>query len=217
MVLFALCLCNKYLVQPMNIIDKNRSNKIPATNWFNHNGSAMKTHAIFSFSVGMILAGAHCSEWSELAETGDNMTPNMNCAWHPFKNKRFWRKLYIIFLIFIYFQMMAHNTTVQLGGNAFLMCKVAGVDRVGVNWVCYWCWFSSFLLECPLDLSHSHIHKLLTLERKKLHLRDWFVLSRIIYRTLNTLLFLLCVCVSLYWNWNQTKHKPIITYYHVEV
>ncbi|XP_055311234.1 lachesin isoform X3 [Sitodiplosis mosellana] len=31
-------------------------------------------------------------------------------------------------------EMMAHNTTVQLGGNAFLMCKVAGVDRVGVNW-----------------------------------------------------------------------------------
>ncbi|KAG4071792.1 hypothetical protein HA402_011946 [Bradysia odoriphaga] len=30
--------------------------------------------------------------------------------------------------------MMAHNTTVQLGGTAFLVCKVAGVDRVGVNW-----------------------------------------------------------------------------------
>ncbi|XP_031640852.1 zwei Ig domain protein zig-8 [Contarinia nasturtii] len=30
-------------------------------------------------------------------------------------------------------EMMAHNTTVQLGGNAFLMCKVAGVDRVGVG------------------------------------------------------------------------------------
>lgn len=28
--------------------------------------------------------------------------------------------------------MMAHNTTVQLGGTAFLVCKVAGVDRVGV-------------------------------------------------------------------------------------
>lgn len=33
--------------------------------------------------------------------------------------------------------MMAHNTTVQLGGTAFLVCKVAGVDRVGVNWVCF--------------------------------------------------------------------------------
>ncbi|KAJ6640914.1 hypothetical protein Bhyg_05847 [Pseudolycoriella hygida] len=31
-------------------------------------------------------------------------------------------------------EMMAHNTTVQLGGTAFLVCKVAGVDRVGVNW-----------------------------------------------------------------------------------
>ncbi|KRF78459.1 uncharacterized protein Dvir_GJ17815, isoform D [Drosophila virilis] len=29
---------------------------------------------------------------------------------------------------------MAHNTTVQLGGTAFLVCKVSGVDRVGVNW-----------------------------------------------------------------------------------
>lgn len=32
--------------------------------------------------------------------------------------------------------MMAHNITVQLGGTAFLVCKVSGVDRVGVNWVC---------------------------------------------------------------------------------
>ncbi|KAL5289391.1 hypothetical protein ACFFRR_009496 [Megaselia abdita] len=31
-------------------------------------------------------------------------------------------------------EMMAHNTTVQLGGTAFLVCKVSGVDRVGVNW-----------------------------------------------------------------------------------
>ncbi|XP_052861607.1 hemicentin-2 [Anopheles cruzii] len=31
-------------------------------------------------------------------------------------------------------EVMAHNTTVQLGGVAFLVCKVAGVDRVGVNW-----------------------------------------------------------------------------------
>ncbi|XP_055918603.1 uncharacterized protein LOC129950706 [Eupeodes corollae] len=31
-------------------------------------------------------------------------------------------------------EMMAHNTTVQLGGTAFLICKVSGVDRVGVNW-----------------------------------------------------------------------------------
>lgn len=54
-------------------------------------------------------------------------------------NENYHIKLYTIFLIFIYFQMMAHNTTVQLGGTAFLMCKVAGVDRVGVNWVCYWC------------------------------------------------------------------------------
>lgn len=34
-------------------------------------------------------------------------------------------------------QLMAHNTTVQLGGTAFLVCKVSGVDRVGVNWVCF--------------------------------------------------------------------------------
>ncbi|XP_037941857.1 uncharacterized protein LOC119674773 [Teleopsis dalmanni] len=32
-------------------------------------------------------------------------------------------------------EMMAHNTTVQLGGTAFLVCKVSGVDRVGVNWI----------------------------------------------------------------------------------
>ncbi|XP_033149141.1 uncharacterized protein LOC108596860 [Drosophila busckii] len=31
-------------------------------------------------------------------------------------------------------ELMAHNTTVQLGGTAFLVCKVTGVDRVGVNW-----------------------------------------------------------------------------------
>ncbi|XP_044248620.1 lachesin isoform X1 [Drosophila takahashii] len=31
-------------------------------------------------------------------------------------------------------ELMAHNTTVQLGGTAFLVCKVSGVDRVGVNW-----------------------------------------------------------------------------------
>uniref|UniRef100_A0A182IN06 Uncharacterized protein n=1 Tax=Anopheles atroparvus TaxID=41427 RepID=A0A182IN06_ANOAO len=29
-------------------------------------------------------------------------------------------------------EVMAHNTTVQLGGVAFLVCKVAGVDRVGM-------------------------------------------------------------------------------------
>lgn len=50
-------------------------------------------------------------------------------------------KLYIILKAkhkyFNLFQMMAHNTTVQLGGTAFLVCKVAGVDRVGVNWVCF--------------------------------------------------------------------------------
>lgn len=27
-------------------------------------------------------------------------------------------------------QLMAHNATVQLGGTAFLVCKVAGIDRV---------------------------------------------------------------------------------------
>lgn len=48
---------------------------------------------------------------------------------------------FLLNMIF-YFQMMAHNTTVQLGGTAFLVCKVAGVDRVGVNWVCFWCFFS---------------------------------------------------------------------------
>lgn len=77
-------------------------------------------------------------------------------------NENYNIKLYvhIIFMIFIYFQMMAHNSSCQLGGTAFLMCKVAGVDRVGVNWVCYWCWFSSLLLslECvSLDLSHFSI------------------------------------------------------------
>ncbi|XP_037731812.1 zwei Ig domain protein zig-8 isoform X4 [Drosophila subpulchrella] len=32
---------------------------------------------------------------------------------------------------------MAHNTTVQLGGTAFLVCKVSGVDRVGnqISWI----------------------------------------------------------------------------------
>lgn len=68
---------------------------------------------------------------------------------------------------------MAHNTTVQLGGNAFLMCKVAGnnnIDRVGVNWVCYWCWFSSLLSGMSLDLSpNKNIY---------LHFHDLFILSR---------------------------------------
>uniref|UniRef100_A0A1I8QCP5 Ig-like domain-containing protein n=1 Tax=Stomoxys calcitrans TaxID=35570 RepID=A0A1I8QCP5_STOCA len=34
-------------------------------------------------------------------------------------------------------EMMAHNTTVQLGGTAFLVCKVSGVDRVGnqISWI----------------------------------------------------------------------------------
>uniref|UniRef100_A0A182QVU8 Immunoglobulin V-set domain-containing protein n=1 Tax=Anopheles farauti TaxID=69004 RepID=A0A182QVU8_9DIPT len=30
-------------------------------------------------------------------------------------------------------EVMAHNTTVQLGGVAFLVCKVAGVDRMYTN------------------------------------------------------------------------------------
>ncbi|XP_037035059.1 zwei Ig domain protein zig-8 isoform X2 [Bradysia coprophila] len=32
-------------------------------------------------------------------------------------------------------EMMAHNTTVQLGGTAFLVCKVAGVDRNQISWI----------------------------------------------------------------------------------
>ncbi|XP_055630047.1 zwei Ig domain protein zig-8 isoform X2 [Toxorhynchites rutilus septentrionalis] len=32
-------------------------------------------------------------------------------------------------------EMMAHNTTVQLGGVAFLVCKVAGVDRNQISWI----------------------------------------------------------------------------------
>lgn len=80
--------------------------------------------------------------------------------------------------------MMAHNTTVQLGGNAFLMCKVAGVDRVGVNWVCFWCWFSSLLLfECP-----EFIHQSLP---NNIQLR-WIILSRNIYINLAPILFFFC-------------------------
>ncbi|EDW49541.1 GM16524 [Drosophila sechellia] len=30
---------------------------------------------------------------------------------------------------------MAHNTTVQLGGTAFLVCKVSGVDRNQISWI----------------------------------------------------------------------------------
>lgn len=40
-------------------------------------------------------------------------------------------------------QITSQNLTVQLGGTAFLVCKVPGVDRVGVNWV------SWKLLVCP--------------------------------------------------------------------
>lgn len=43
--------------------------------------------------------------------------------------------------------MMAHNTTVQLGGTGFLVCKVAGVDRVGVNWVCLVLLHAAFVCE----------------------------------------------------------------------
>ncbi|KAL9913889.1 hemicentin-2 isoform X3 [Glossina fuscipes] len=32
-------------------------------------------------------------------------------------------------------EMMAHNTTVQLGGTAFLVCKVSGVDRNQISWI----------------------------------------------------------------------------------
>ncbi|XP_055530417.1 zwei Ig domain protein zig-8 isoform X2 [Wyeomyia smithii] len=32
-------------------------------------------------------------------------------------------------------EVMAHNTTVQLGGVAFLVCKVAGVDRSQISWI----------------------------------------------------------------------------------
>ncbi|XP_058465178.1 zwei Ig domain protein zig-8 isoform X2 [Malaya genurostris] len=32
-------------------------------------------------------------------------------------------------------EVMAHNTTVQLGGVAFLVCKVAGVDRNQISWI----------------------------------------------------------------------------------
>lgn len=50
---------------------------------------------------------------------------------------------------------MAHNTTVQLGGTAFLVCKVSGVDRVGVNWVCFCLsnWAAYCIAPC-----HSHTH-----------------------------------------------------------
>lgn len=34
-----------------------------------------------------------------------------------------------------FFKITSQNLTVQLGGTAFLVCKVPGVDRVGVNWV----------------------------------------------------------------------------------
>lgn len=49
-------------------------------------------------------------------------------------------------------QLMAHNTTVQLGGTAFLVCKVSGVDRVGVNWVCF------FSLIVPLRTARKLPH-----------------------------------------------------------
>uniref|UniRef100_A0A336MY35 CSON008268 protein n=1 Tax=Culicoides sonorensis TaxID=179676 RepID=A0A336MY35_CULSO len=29
-------------------------------------------------------------------------------------------------------ELMAHNATVQLGGTAFLVCKVAGIDRAQI-------------------------------------------------------------------------------------
>ncbi|XP_055611873.1 hemicentin-1 isoform X2 [Uranotaenia lowii] len=32
-------------------------------------------------------------------------------------------------------EVMAHNTTVQLGGVAFLVCKVAGADRNQISWI----------------------------------------------------------------------------------
>ncbi|XP_037731813.1 lachesin isoform X3 [Drosophila suzukii] len=32
-------------------------------------------------------------------------------------------------------ELMAHNTTVQLGGTAFLVCKVSGVDRNQISWI----------------------------------------------------------------------------------
>lgn len=54
---------------------------------------------------------------------------------HVTANKQLFSSFPLIFSVFFYLQMMAHNTTVQLGGTAFLVCKVAGVDRVGVNWV----------------------------------------------------------------------------------
>lgn len=40
---------------------------------------------------------------------------------------------FYISVLFVYFQLMAHNATVQLGGTAFLVCKVAGIDRVSIN------------------------------------------------------------------------------------
>uniref|UniRef100_A0A8W7Q086 Ig-like domain-containing protein n=1 Tax=Anopheles coluzzii TaxID=1518534 RepID=A0A8W7Q086_ANOCL len=35
----------------------------------------------------------------------------------------------------VFVDVMAHNTTVQLGGVAFLVCKVAGVDRNQISWI----------------------------------------------------------------------------------
>ncbi|XP_063701036.1 hemicentin-2-like [Culicoides brevitarsis] len=32
-------------------------------------------------------------------------------------------------------ELMAHNATVQLGGTAFLVCKVAGIDRNQITWI----------------------------------------------------------------------------------
>jgi hypothetical protein len=45
------------------------------------------------------------------------------------------KKSYALNIHYRHLQITSQNLTVQLGGTAFLVCKVPGVDRIGVNWV----------------------------------------------------------------------------------
>ena len=71
-----------------------------------------------------------------------------------------------------HFQITSQNLTVQLGGTAFLVCKVPGVDRVGVNWVCQQILFNvcrslfDLVFFCSVQNQISWIRR-----------RDWHILS----------------------------------------
>lgn len=100
-------------------------------------------------------------------------------------------------------QITSQNTTVQLGGTAFLVCKVPGVDRVGVNWV------SFFLFHYSRLNSHFSEKSNDSLSRNILKIANFFIshcIDRIKYLGLDDETGTFCLQVL---NYIQTMNVSI--------